>query len=102
MGEYENNSTTNNYTSENDLASCHGPRTKKTDEESNLRPSDSALRCPTTEHIVFTVIKVYYEFYITRVLHIARISNVIAACFVNRIIKMSSKFAISLILSFIG
>ena len=49
MGEYENNSTTNNYTSENDLASCHGPRTKKTDEESNLRPSDSALRCPTTE-----------------------------------------------------
>ena len=46
MGEYENNSTTNNYTSENDLALSFG--TKKNDEESNLRPSDFALRYFTT------------------------------------------------------
>ena len=32
-------------------------------------------------HIVFTVIEVYYEVYITRVLHIARISNVDSVMF---------------------
>ena len=72
-----------------------------------IRTRTSDFRIPRSDalplsHIVFTVIKVYYEVYITRVLHIARISNVVASCFVNRIIKMSSKLTISLILSFIG
>ena len=39
--------------------------------ESNLKPSDSALRCSTTELRDSTVSKVHYEVHMTRVLHTA-------------------------------
>ena len=39
--------------------------------ESNLKPSDSALRCSTTELWDSTVSKVHYEVHMTRVLHTA-------------------------------
>ena len=50
--------------------------------ESNLRPSDSALRCSTTEPQRL-VSEVYYEVHMTRVLHTARISNVDSVMFVE-------------------
>ena len=40
-------------------------------EKSNLRPSDFALRCSTTEPQ-----RLHYEVLMTRVLHTVRISNV--------------------------
>ena len=141
MGEYENNSTTNNYTSENDLALSitiydyktfapafpfkgiasskstlcqllrickHCPYQVLTDslffknilflekylfrlvtvleQRKMMRNRTSDLRISRSDtlplsHIVFTVIEVYYEVYITRVLHIARISNVDSVMF---------------------
>ena len=54
-------------------------------EESNLRPSDTALRCSTTEpQRLHGEQEVYYEVRMTRVLHIARISNVDSVLFVDR------------------
>ena len=79
-------------------------------EESNLRPSDSAFRCSSTEpqrlhsergplrssydtrpmpyhalrHRVSTMSDVYYEVHMARVLHTARISNVESVMFVDR------------------
>ena len=46
--------------------------------ESNLRPSDSALRCSTTEP------QRLFEVHMTRVLHTAGISNVDGVMFVDR------------------
>ena len=40
------------------------------------RPSDSVLRALPLSHREFTVNEVYYEVHVTRVLHIAMISNV--------------------------
>ena len=54
-------------------------------EESNLRPSDTALRCSTTEpQRLHGEREVYYEVRMTRVLHIARISNVDSVLFEDR------------------
>ena len=54
-------------------------------EESNLRPSDTALRCSTNEpQRLHGEQEVYYEVRMTRVLHIARISNVDSVLFVDR------------------
>ena len=50
--------------------------------ESNLRPSDSTLRCSTIEQRL-RVSEVYYEVHMTRVLHTARISNVDSVMFVE-------------------
>ena len=52
-------------------------------EESNLRPSDSALRCSTTEPQRLHGERVCYEVHITRVLHTARISNIDSIMFVD-------------------
>ena len=60
-------------------------------EESNLRPLDSAPRC--SNHWVtadFTVSEVYHEVHMTRVLHTVRISNVDSVMFVNRIREILS------------
>ena len=48
-------------------------------EKSNLRPSDFALRCSTTEPQ-----RLHYEVLMTPVLHTARISNVDSVMFVDR------------------
>ena len=58
-----------------------------THEESNLRPSDSALRCFTTkpQKSYGPGGEVYYEVHMTRVLHTARISNVDSVMFINRV-----------------
>ena len=48
--------------------------------EANLRPSDSALRCSTTEPLRLHC----YEVYMTRVLYTARISSVDSVMFVDR------------------
>ena len=54
-------------------------------EESNLRPSDTALRCSTTEpQRLHGEPEVNYEDRMTCVLHIARISNVDSVLFVDR------------------
>ena len=60
-----------------------------THEESKFRPSDSALRCSTTEPDS-TVGEVYFEFevHVTRVPHTAKISNVDRVMFVKRIAEM--------------
>ena len=52
--------------------------------ESNLRPSDSALRCSTLSHRDSTVSEVYYKVRMTCVQHTARISNVNSIMFVDR------------------
>ena len=54
-------------------------------EESNLTPSDSTLRCFTTEpqKSYGPGGEVYYEVHMTRVLHTARISNVDNVMFLN-------------------
>ena len=52
-------------------------------EESNLRPSDSALRYSTTEPQRPYVKEVYYEVHMTRVLHTSRISNVDSVKFLD-------------------
>ena len=49
------------------LVTCVGQR-KESPEESNLRPSDSALWCSTTEPLRLHVSEVYYEVHMTRVL----------------------------------
>ena len=54
-------------------------------EESNLRPSDSALRdALPLSHRDSTVREVCYEVHMTRVLHTARISNVESVMFEDR------------------
>ena len=53
-------------------------------EESNLRPSDPALRCSNHWATETTVSEIYYEVHMTRVLHTARISNVDSVMFVDR------------------
>ena len=56
-------------------------------EGSNLRPSDSALRCSITEPQ-----RLYgYKVHMTRVLHTARISNVDSVMFVNRMREMDKR-----------
>ena len=59
-------------------------------EESNLRPSDSAIQCSTTEPQRLCGDKVYYKVHMTHILHTAGISNVNSIIFVNRIRKMVS------------
>ena len=65
-------------------------------EESNLRPSDSTLRCSTTEprrlysKRLYGPYEVYYEVHMTNVLYTARISNVDSSIFVNIIREMVS------------
>ena len=55
-------------------------------EESNLRPSDSALRCSITKPQ-----RLYgYKVHMTRVLHTARISNVDSVMFLMEIVEMVS------------
>ena len=53
-------------------------------EESNLRPSHSALRCSTTKPQRLHSERGLLQSYMTRVLHTARISNVDSVMFVDR------------------
>ena len=59
-------------------------------EESNLRPSDSAIQCSTTEPQRLCGDEVYYKVHMTHILHTAGISNVNSIIFVNIIRKMVS------------
>ena len=60
-------------------------------EEFNLRPSDSALGCSTTEpQRLYGERGLLRSSYMTRVLHTARISDVGSVMFVNRIRKIVS------------
>ena len=60
--------------------------------ESILRPSDSALRCSTTE--TFTVSEVYYEVHMTRVLHTTRISNVHSEIYRDRCVYIQKEICL--------
>ena len=53
-------------------------------EESNLRPSDLLSDALPLSHRDSSVNEVYYEVYMTRVLHTARISNVDSVMFLDR------------------
>ena len=53
-------------------------------EESNVRPSESALLCSTSEPQDSTVSEVYFEVHLTRVLHTARIRNIDSVIFIDR------------------
>ena len=59
-------------------------------EESNLRPTDSAIQCSTTEPQRLCGDEVYYKVHMTHILHTAGIRNVNSIIFVNRIRKMVS------------
>ena len=54
-------------------------------EESNLKLSDSPLRCSTTEPQILHGEPAQYEVHMTRVLYTAWISSVDSVMFVNRI-----------------
>ena len=56
-------------------------------EESNLRPSDSALQCSISEPLS----EVYYEVHMTRVLHTTRINNVDSVMFVDSLSHVRDK-----------
>ena len=56
----------------------------RSNEESNLRPSDLRLDARPLSHRDSTVREVYYEVHMTRVLHTARISSVDSVMFVDR------------------
>ena len=57
----------------------------------NLRPTDSALPRFTSEHRDSSVSEVYYEVHMTRVLHTARISDVVNVMFVKRTREKAEK-----------
>ena len=61
-------------------------------EESNLRLSDSAIQCSTTEPQRLCGDDVYYKVHMTHILHTAGISNVNSIIFVNRIRIKDGKF----------
>ena len=66
---------------------------KKSDsqEESNLRPSDSRSEALPLSHRDSTVSEVYYEVHTRHVLHTARLCNVDSVMFVDRS-KREGKF----------
>ena len=75
--------------------SCHERGTEKKFSESpggmELRPSDFALRCYTTEpQRLYGERCLLLSSYVTRVLHTARISDVDSLMFVKRIIELIS------------
>ena len=59
-------------------------------EESNLRTSDLCSDALPLSHKDSLVSKVYYEVFITRVLHTARIRNVDSVMFLIEIVEMVS------------